>query len=78
MSGRARVLLAAAALAVLPGCAGRSCDDLAALQDERDRAREAYLALARSGASTTETERADADLHALERRVHDVEQECGR
>jgi hypothetical protein len=73
-----RVVLAAALLAAAPGCAGRSCDDLPSLRAERDRAREAYLALARSDASPAQTEQADADLHALERRVHDVEQDCGR
>ena len=59
------------------GCAGRSCDALPELRAERDTARAEYLELVRSDAVTAaETERADDDLHALERQAYDLEQEC--
>jgi hypothetical protein len=62
---------------LLAGCSGQSCEDLPALHAERDEARAAYLELARSATvSPDETEEADGALHALERRVYDIEQGC--
>ncbi len=72
----AAVLAALLTVASLTGCAGSSCDDLPALQAEREQRRAAYLELARSGAPVDETTRADEELHAFERRVFDAEQEC--
>lgn len=73
-----RCLLAAAVLALLPACSGASCGELPGLRAQRDAARQAYTALVRSGTATPQdTERADTDLHAVERRVYDLEQSCG-
>ncbi len=63
-------------LLLVAGCAGRPCADLPAELAERDAARAAYLELVRQGAPPDVTEREDADLHALERRVHEREQSC--
>ena len=72
-----RVLLVALAIAPLTGCAGAPCADLPALRAERDEARAAYGRLiAAEPAPAKVTERADADVHALDRRVFDVEQAC--
>jgi hypothetical protein len=71
-----RLLAAAAAVLALSGCAGTSCDALAGLRAERDALRTDYLALARSGATGAESEAADGRLHALERRVYDLERDC--
>ena len=71
------LVLVSVAAALLTGCAGRSCDELPALTAERDAARQDYLALARPGASPAEvTEPADAELHAIERQVLELEQRC--
>lgn len=72
---RASLVLVLGAVLV-SGCAGRSCDGLPAEQAERDGARQAYVSLVRSGGSPAETERADAELHELERRVLAYEQGC--
>ena len=62
---------------LLTGCGGTPCDALPALQAERDAARQAYAELVAPGTASGEvTERADEELHALERRAYDVEQEC--
>ena len=61
---------------LVAGCAGRSCDGLGAEQAEREAARQAYVSLVRGGGSPAETERADAELHELERRVLAYEQGC--
>jgi hypothetical protein len=62
---------------LLSGCSGQSCEELPALRAERDEARADYLELATPGtAPADETEEADSALHALERRVYDVEQGC--
>ena len=72
-----RVLLVALAIAPLTGCAGASCGDLPALRAERDQARAAYGRLIAAEPAPAEvTERADADVHALDRQVFDVEQAC--
>ena len=71
-----RVLLAALASVPLAGCAGASCGDLPALRAERDEARAAYGRLIAEPAPAEVTEQADADVHALDRRVFDVEQAC--
>ena len=71
------LVLLVAAVSLSAGCSGRSCDELAGLQAERTAQRAAYLELAQSGtASPDETTRADAELHAFEQRVLEVEQDC--
>ena len=79
MTRRRAIALTVGAIAtgLLVACSGQSCDELPELQAERDAARASYLDLAQSGTtSPADTEQADADLHALERRVYDVEQGC--
>ena len=72
-----RVLLAALAIVPLAGCAGSPCGDLPALRAERDEARAAYGRLIAVGPAPAEvTGQADANVHALDRRVFDVEQAC--
>jgi uncharacterized protein involved in exopolysaccharide biosynthesis len=72
-----RLAVTALVAAVTAGCSGQTCDELPSLREERDQARAAYLELAQSGgASPAETEQADAELHALERRVFEIEQDC--
>lgn len=75
-----RVALATSlASALLTGCSGTDCEELAALRAERDAARSAYQKLTSSGsASEEQTTAADAELHALDARVFDLEQSCGR
>ena len=74
---RLRLLPLVLLLLPLAGCGDGTCDDLARMQAERETARAAYLELARSGTATAEeTGRADEELHALERKVYDVEQQC--
>jgi hypothetical protein len=63
---------------VLAGCSASSCDELPALQAEREQRRVAYLELAESGASPEETGRADEELHEFERRVYDIERRCAQ
>lgn len=75
-----RLLACAAVVTVLltTGCAGTSCQRLGALQAERDEARAQYLELVGSGTATAEqTSAADADVHNLDRRAFDLEQDCG-
>ena len=72
-----RAVLLALLGSLLTGCGDSACEDLPRMQAEREAARAAYLELARSGSATAdETAQADDDLHALERRVYDVEQQC--
>ena len=72
-----RVLLVALAIVPLTGCAGSSCGDLPALRAERDEARATYGRLIAAEPAPAEvTEQADADVHALDRQVFDVEQAC--
>jgi hypothetical protein len=62
---------------LLGGCAGQPCGDLAGLRAERDEARAAYARLVEPGSAASElTAKADEDLHALDRRVFDLEQSC--
>lgn len=62
---------------LLAGCSGTPCGALPALQAERQQERAAYAELVRPGTAPADvTERADEELHALERRVYDIEQEC--
>lgn len=75
-AGTARILVVVALVLGLPGCAGTDCAALPGLQAERDQRRQAYLELASSGASPEQTTQADGALHAFERRVFDLEQEC--
>lgn len=76
-TGTFRLVVAGGLLLGLPGCAGADCDGLPALQAEREQRRQAYLELATSGASPERTTEADGDLHAFERRVAEVEEQCG-
>ena len=75
---RVRHLLPALALVpLLAGCSGQSCDGLDALRAERDAARQDYQELVGPGTVSPErAEEADDALHALERRVYDLEQSC--
>jgi hypothetical protein len=65
--------------ALLTGCSGSSCDALGPLQAEREQRRMALQELIRGGSATQdELAAADDELHAFERRVHDLEQGCER
>ena len=75
-TGTARGAVAVVLLLGLPGCGGTDCDALPALQDEREQRRQAYLELAGGGASPERTTEADEALHAFERQVLDLEQQC--
>ena len=75
-TGTARGVTAVVLLLGLPACSGTDCDALPGLQAEREQRRQAYLELASSGASPERTTEADGELHAFERRVHDLEQQC--
>lgn len=66
----------AVVLVLTSGCAGSSCDELPALQAQRDAQRQAQLELVRSGASPAVIGEADDQLHELERQVYDLEQRC--
>ena len=73
------LLRTALVAALLTGCSGTDCDELAGLRAERDAARTAYQELTSSGTATEEqTTRADEELHALDARVYDLEQSCDR
>lgn len=69
-------LLSVLAVATASGCSGTSCDQLPALQAEREERRAAYLELARGDAGPEQTGRADEELHAFERQVYEIEQAC--
>ena len=74
-----RLALALVVAGVVSGCSGQSCDGLAGMQAERDRLRAAYTDLASGGtAPADEVDAAHDELHAYEKRVYDVEQECDR
>jgi hypothetical protein len=75
-----RVVAAAGLLpALLTGCAGTDCDQLAGLTEQRNAARAAYQELTSAGTATeAETTQADAELHALDARVYDLELSCAR
>ena len=75
-TGTAQGVVTAALLLGLPGCGGTDCDALPGLQAEREERRAAYLELAGGGASAEQATDADEALHAFERRVHDLEQQC--
>ena len=77
MVARRAVPAAALAAFVSAGCSGQPCGELPALLAKRDAARAAYLDLAQSATATPdETEEADAELHALDRRLDEIEQDC--
>ena len=78
MRRRTALLVASVAvvLSATTGCSGSDCDELPALQAEREERRAAYLELVRRGADDEETSRADEELHAFERRVYELEQSC--
>ena len=76
MPARLAVLVLAAA--ALSGCSGQPCEDLPALQAEREDRRAAYAELVESGAGPEQTGAADEELHAFEGRVFDLEQSCDR
>ncbi|MCW2681486.1 MAG: hypothetical protein JWM62_2887 [Frankiales bacterium] len=73
-----RLLTAALTAALVTGCSGQSCDELGALQAEREERRAAHTALIGTSASDGEIGEADDRLHAFERRVYDLEQSCER
>lgn len=79
-----RLVAVAALLAALAGCSGgEDCDGLPALTVERDRARAAYLELARgqqagSGVTAEQVELEDDRLHDLERRHAALAAACDR
>jgi hypothetical protein len=76
-----RIALAAAGVVtttVLAGCSASSCEELPALQAEREQRRAAYLKLAESGAAAEQTGQADEELHAFESRVYDIERRCAQ
>ena len=75
---RSRLLLTALLLLpLLTACAGQPCDELAALQAERDERRQQYADLVAPGTAPGDvTAQADEELHAFERRVYDLEQQC--
>lgn len=70
--------LAAVTTSLLTGCSGTDCDELPALRAERDAARVAYQELTSGAATEEQTTAADEELHALDARVFDLEQSCGR
>ena len=72
-----RLVIAALALSpLLAGCAGQPCEDLPRLLAERDAARQDYAELVVDGTAPPEvTGPADDALHAVERRVYDLEQD---
>ena len=77
MRTRDALLVLLLAVPLLAGCAGRSCDDLPALRADRDAARTAFTRLVEPGTAPPEVlVKADDDLHALDRRVFDLEQSC--
>ncbi len=75
-----RLVLAGLAVAGLTGCSGSSCGELPGLSQERDGLRTAYADLvesSRTGGATAEGVDAAHDrMHALEERVHDLQQSC--
>lgn len=82
MAERTAALAAALLVVVLTGCSsGRSCDELGALVEQRDAARDEFSALVAdrsTGRAVTEAEvEALHDrLHDLEQRAYDLEQQC--
>lgn len=70
------LLTVVVAAAALTGCAGASCEQLPARQAERAEMRQDYLALLEQGGTPEQTTEADDALHAFEREVLDLEQQC--
>jgi len=74
-----RPALVATVAALLTGCSGQPCDDLAALQAEREQRRAEQQRLVDERTATDdEIAAADDRLHAFERRVFELEQSCDR
>lgn len=71
-----RLLLAVVVAAALTGCAGSSCEELPTRQAERAQLRQDYLTLLEQGGTPEQTTEADDALHAFEREVLDLEQQC--
>ena len=70
-----RLLLLLVAV-MMTGCAGTLVRRARRGAGRAGRRRRAYVSLVRAGGSPAETERADAELHGLERRVLAYEQGC--
>lgn len=75
MTGRHLLPLAVVVVA-LTGCAGSSCGELPARQAERAEMRQDYRELLERGGTPEQTAEADDALHAFEREVFDLEQQC--
>lgn len=80
---RRRLLAVAAALGgtLATGCSGSSCEDLPALTDRRDEARDRYEAVSTERAAGRATEQqldeAHDVMHGLDTRVYDLGASCG-
>lgn len=78
MTVAAHLLAGTSLVLALAACTGASCEALPGLRAERDAARASYAELTGSGtAKADESERADEEVHALDRQVYELEQSCG-